>query len=295
MPAPGPSSRPMIIKSLEGVPFEAIHAASAAAFSDYVEPVSLSLSQLRYMLERRGYDPAMSFGAFVDGEIVGFTFNGLRDWQGVRTAYDCGTAVRKAFRGHGAASSLFRTFLPVLRDHGVRRYLLEVIKSNKGAVRLYEKLGFSVTREFDYWVTKPKDLRPGSAHPPTGFSFDEICTPDWSRLSQFWDFAPSWQNSIDSVMSKHAHITMLGARQQGEVVAYACLEKETGDLPQLAVHEAFRRRGLATALVRRLLADLEPPEFRVINTVAGHGPHHAFLTGLGMEPGHGQFEMALDL
>ena len=285
----------MIIKSLDGVPFEAIHAASAAAFADYVEPLNLSISQLRHLLERRGFNQALSFAAFVDGEIAGFTMNGFGDWEDVPTAYDCGTAVRKEYRSLGIATRLFESFLPELQRLGIQRYLLEVIKTNTRAVRLYEKLGFAVSREFDYWVASPDAVKTERAVALSGLTIDEIDAPDWVALRRLWDYSPSWQNSIDSVMRKREHFSFAGVRHEGAVVAYACMENNTGDLAQLAVHPAYRRRGLATSLVGHLLDDLKPPEFRVTNTLSGNQPTWAFLHSLGLEPGHGQLEMVLEL
>jgi GNAT superfamily N-acetyltransferase len=73
------------------------------------------------------------------------------------------------------------------------------------------------------------------------------------------------------------------------------MENESGDLPQLAVQQDFRRRGLATALIAQLLSRLDPPDLRVINTCADSLSMQNFLLSLGMEPGHGQYEMILKL
>lgn len=284
-----------IIKILDGVSIEQIHEAFSSAFSDYTEPFSMSVPQLAYQLERRGYDATLSFGEFEDGRITGFILNGLGDWGGIATAYDAGTGVRPEYRGQGVATRIFDASLPVLRKHGIRQYLLEVIRTNTGAVNLYRKSGFTVSREFDYWTAEPGKVRHGTPGLPAGCSVGEIHSPDWRALSRFWDFEPSWQNSVDSVTRKLGHITILGAWHREAVVAYACMEKETGDLPHLAVHPAFRRQGLATTLTGQLLEMLRPPEFRVTNTCSNHQPMRAFLTGLGLKPGYGQFEMTLQL
>jgi YD repeat-containing protein len=160
----------MKIRSLSGVPFEQIHRAFEAAFSDYIEDVSLSSRQLQEVLERRGFNAQLSFGAFEAGEIVGFIVNGIGMWNNVRTAYDCGTGVIKAFRQQGIASRIFEQSLPVLRQQGISQYLLEVIKTNHGAVELYRKSGFTVSREFDYWVSAAGCLTVPSVALPPGAS-----------------------------------------------------------------------------------------------------------------------------
>lgn len=290
-----PDAGPLEVESLEGVSIEVLHEAFSAAFSDYTEPFRMTAAMLQYMLERRGYDAALSFAAFSGDRLVGFILNGSGTWNGALTAYDTGTGVRPEYRGRGVASQIFDESLPVLRRHGVRQYLLEVIRTNTNAVRLYRKSGFTVSREFDYWTGQPGAVRLDRAGLPAEFETEKIWDPDWEALSRFWDFEPSWQNSVDSVMRKRDHITVLGVKHRGAVVAYACMEGHTGDLPQLATDPAYRRQGLATALVGRLLGTLQPPEFRVTNTYSAYEPMRVFLTGLGLNPGYGQFEMTLKL
>ena len=285
----------MDIRPLAGVPFEVLHRASNAAYADYVEPVDFSPAQLRYLLRRRGYRADLSLGAFDGEELVGFVFNGSGDWNGRPTAYDTGTAVLPAWRRQGVSTRLFEALLPLLRERGIRQYLLEVIKSNTGAVDLYRKSGFTVTREFDYWVADAGQLALAPGPLPDGFSIAPVDDPGWDRLSAFWDFEPSWQNSVDSLMRVAGHIVTLGVYHDGGIVAYGCMEKETGDLPQLAVQQPFRRLGLATALLARLLEELEPTALRLINTCAADQGTRRFLLGLGIEPGPGQYEMILPL
>lgn len=60
------------IKNLEGISFEQIYTAFKSAFSDY--EISVDKTELKSMLKRRGFNPALSFGAFYDDNIVAFTF-----------------------------------------------------------------------------------------------------------------------------------------------------------------------------------------------------------------------------
>lgn len=63
------------IKNLEGISFEQIYTAFKSAFSDY--EISVDKTELKSMLKRRGFNPALSFGAFYDDNIVAFTFKVL--------------------------------------------------------------------------------------------------------------------------------------------------------------------------------------------------------------------------
>lgn len=283
------------IRSLQDVSTERLHQAFMVAFSDYVEPVSFSMRQLGRMLARRAYHGGISFGAFLHDEMVGFTLNGLDEWEGVVTAYDTGTGVRPEYRGMGIATRIFDASLPLFREQGIERYLLEVIRTNTGAVTLYRKLGFRLTREFDYWSCSPElTLALGSRLPP-GMSVNVIQSLDWDALCSFWDYAPSWQNSIGSIERARKRCLFLGVFSSGKVVAYAVMERGTGDVPQFAVHPSFRRMGLASILLRELTERIEPPELRFTNTDAAYAPIRAFLLGIGLQPGDGQYEMMLNL
>ena len=66
----------MEIKSLEKTDFNTLFRAFGRAFADY--EVQLNAEQLRAMLTRRGFDPALSFAAFDGAQIAAFTLNGQR-------------------------------------------------------------------------------------------------------------------------------------------------------------------------------------------------------------------------
>lgn len=284
----------MKIRSLENVPIEDIHRAFTRAFSDYVEPFNLTVKQLQHTLQRCGYRDYLSFAALSEGEIVGFTLNGSGQWNGKSTAYDTGTGVQKSHRKQGIASQIFEVSLPVLKAHGISQYLLEVIKANTKAVDLYRKFGFLITREFDYWACPGDALRVQSGPLPEGITIRPLEDPDWSLLCRFWDFQPSWQNSVDSITRVRSSISILGAFHNDVPVAYFCMEEATGDIPQMAVRPEFRHQGLAVALLEQITHLLNPPEIRFTNTCLDSQPTRNFLLNLGLEPGHGQYEMILE-
>ena len=66
----------MKIQTLDDISMDYLHRVSNEAYADYVEPVNLSLGQLQYLLERRGFRAELSLGAFDGDDMVGFVFNG---------------------------------------------------------------------------------------------------------------------------------------------------------------------------------------------------------------------------
>ncbi len=67
-------------------------------------------------------------------------------------------AVAESMRRRGIATRLVRQALALARDQGVRRAMLEVRVSNKAAIAMYERLGFSRTSvRRGYYVSPEED------------------------------------------------------------------------------------------------------------------------------------------
>lgn len=197
------------ISTLENVKDAFLCSSWAVAFADY--GMSATEAQLLAMFRRRGYDPALSVGAFVDGQLISMTLNGIGMYNGVLTAYDTSTGTVKEYRRKGIASRLFNEALPLLREKNAHQYILEVLKGNEAAKNLYMKMGFTVVREFFFFRQPLAEVRAHLAALPlpavaSAASDNEIveldALPDADILQALWDFSPSWQNSCASVQSK---------------------------------------------------------------------------------------------
>lgn len=286
------------IKTLAETPFEQIHSSFRKAFEDYVEPFDLTIDQLKYMVERRGCDLKLSFGAFNGNELVGFTLNGIGVWKNKKTAYDTGTGIIKKFRKQGIATRIFNESLPILRANEVEQYLLEVIKTNKNAVDLYQKAGFSITRDFDYYVQRKNNLVPNtksrydSSVTMKKIEFNDL---NWNILKSFWSFEPSWQNSVESITRKSDHFTFLGVIRNNSLIGYGVIEKHTGDVPQFAISENYRKIGLGTKLFNSLIKFTDSNQIKIINAECKKQDFKFFAEKLGFTAGHGQYEMILKL
>lgn len=283
------------IKQLTNTTIEEIHQTFAEAFSDYVEPFDLTVQQLSHMIERRGCDLNLSFGAFKEDKLVGFTLNGIGNWQGKLTAYDTGTGIIPEFRKQGIAKKIFAESLPVLKEHNIVQYLLEVIKSNTGAYELYKKSGFCVTREFDYYITPIEKIVIPENNLNTKVRVLELEDAQWNLFTTFWDFEPSWQNSIYSILRKKDYFKFLGLYEGNNLAGYGIIEKHTGDIPQMAISPNHRRKGFGKILLKNLIEYSESGIIKFINPEADYKPFKNFMGSLNIEPGDGQYEMILEL
>lgn len=104
----------------------------------------------------------------------------------------------------------------------------------------------------------------------------EINIPDWNLFRSFWDFTPSWQNSIEALERKQNRLTIIGLENKDGIIGYGIIEKHTGDIPQIAVHKAFRRKNFGTILLHKLLELSRSNQLRVINADASNASFKSF-------------------
>ena len=279
----------MEIKSLGNTGFDAIFEAFDRAFADY--EVRLDKEQLRTMLRRRGFEPALSFAAFDGERIAAFTLNGTGGFDGTPTAYDTGTGTLKEYRGQGLATNIFEHSVPRLREAGIRQYLLEVLQHNTGAVSVYRKLGFETVREFDYGMQENAAVVFPAGIPEISHEVRTLDIGSFVPPAAFWDFAPSWQNSTEAVQRAAGDFIGLGAYAGERLAGYCIFEPASGDITQIAVDREFRRKGFATLLLREALRHNEYPTVKAINTDTACRSMAGFLEARNIGAKGRQFEM----
>ena len=279
----------MEIKSLGNTPFSTLFQAFGQAFADY--EMQLDSLQLQTMLRRRGYLPALSFGAFEGEELVAFTLNGIGEYGGIPTAYDTGTGTIAACRGQGLATKIFEYSLPYLREAGIRQYLLEVLQHNAKAISVYRKLGFEVSRQFNYFIQENHEVRTETVHQAASYLIKEIDAALCQSASGFCDFLPSWQNSFDSIRRTKDDFLCFGAFVENRLAGYCIFEPVSGDVTQLAVASQYRRRGIGTSLLREAMRRNKHTAIKVINTDTTCTGMTGFLRTMNIEPKGKQFEM----
>lgn len=282
------------IRSLANTPLSTVHDCFLDAFSNYEVPLQLSLAQLDYMFSRRGVDWQLSFGAFESDRLVGFVMNGIGNWAGISTAYDTGTGVRASRQGKGIGKKIFAETLPALKGNGIRQYLLEVIQSNTSAVALYQKMDFDTTREFVCYAATESDVSfPGNKR--QHLSIREIAFEEITRGVSFWDYPPSWQNSPDSVKRKSDGFRYVGAFRKDQLIGYGIIDPESGDVPQIAVMQEYRRQGVGSAILEMMLKRCQSETLKFVNVDRADQATRQFLLARGCWETVRQYEMILQL
>ncbi|MDU3337934.1 GNAT family N-acetyltransferase [Paraclostridium bifermentans] len=279
--------------TLENVSIERLHNTFMEAFSDYEVKIDMPILKLKQRLQRTGYVTQASMGASDNDVLVGFLLNSIREWDGKVTAYDTGTGVIKEYRNKGITSAMFLNVLKNLKEMEVKQYLLEVIQSNTSAVHLYKKQGFEVSREFECFNLEKKLFTFTPIHQVK--HIDDITEIDWVRLMSFWDFKPSWQNSIDSIKALSDAFICSTVSINDEIVGYGIIDKNTGDIPQIAVDKNYRGKGIGSSILADLVKNTESSTLNVVNIDSQCISVKDFLLNLGFKLVVKQYEMILAL
>lgn len=279
----------MEIKSLSHTSFNELFKAFKQAFANY--EVQVDKSELQTMLKRRGFNPELSFAAFDEGKIVSFTCNGIGNYYGIPTAYDTGTGTLKEYRGKGLATRVFEYSIPYLQEAGIKEYLLEVLQHNKSAVSVYKKIGFEVTREFCYFRSKIEQIDTESKAIDLPYTLQPINLNQYPLIPDFWDFRPSWQNSLESINRTYEDFICIGVFRNGTLIGYGAFEPTSGDITQIAVDKAYRRKGIGSLLFQKMLESNKHNTIKIINTNAECDSIQAFLQAKNIELTGKQYEM----
>lgn len=282
-----------IYDTLENISTELLHKAFLEAFSDYQVKMDLPFSKFQEMLKRRGYNPKASMGAFYNNALVGFLLNGIRSWDGNLTAYDTGTAVINSYRKQGITSNMFINSKELLKKIGVEQYLLEVIQSNTSAVELYKKQDFEILRDFQCFTLDKNNHNPISSYKVEHINM--INESIWGDLIRFWDFKPSWQNSVDSINTIPDSFLYSIIRKDNKIAGYGIVDKKSGDIPQIAVDKNHRGKGIGKAIISDLISITESNKISVINVDSQCSSMEKFLINLEFKPFVSQYEMVLKL
>lgn len=281
----------MEIRNLEQTDFDTLFHGFEKAFADY--EIHFEKEEVHSMLNRRGYNPKLSFAAFDNDEMVAFTLNGNGTFNCIPTAYDTGTGTVKEYRGQSIAGKIFTHYIPFLKEAGIRQYLLEVLQNNQKAIAVYRRMNFEITREFGCF--RQMIERIDNRNVNTDCNIELVDTDSIRQAQQCCDFVPSWQNGIESIERGISDLMCLGAFLNGKMVGHCVFDVYTGDLTQIAVQSEYRRKGVASRLLQEAIVRLKTDFIKVLNISSDNFTMPAFLKSKNIPLASKQFEMVLPL
>jgi ribosomal protein S18 acetylase RimI-like enzyme len=201
----------------------------------------------------------------------------------------------KQYRGQGLAAKIFNHSIPFLKKENINHYLLEVLQHNTKAVSVYQKINFITTREFYYFVWKNDEFNNEIENINVSFKIKTIGFEGYKMFSDFWDFTPSWQNSFESIQRVREDFVILGAFEDKKLIGYCILEPNSGDIPQIAVDKAYRRKGVASLLIHEASNQNKCLTTKIVNTDISCNSIVEFLKAKNVNATGKQFEMMKEL
>lgn len=99
----------------------------------------------RYVFEVMNLGLSPSFGAFVDGKLVGFAHIAVIDLEKCELAF----TIDEEHRGTGLARNLMKTAIAWCRGHGMKKLCMSCLRQNKKMQALATSFGLNMTITYD--------------------------------------------------------------------------------------------------------------------------------------------------
>ncbi|RAJ22387.1 GNAT family N-acetyltransferase [Pedobacter cryoconitis] len=276
----------MEITTLENISIDSIVEVLNQSFSDYIVPLQLNSEQLEFKIFAENVKLNLSVGVFSSGKLIGFMLHGLNQVDGKLSAYNAATGVVPGYRGKGLVGEMYAFLLPELKALGVEQMLLEVIVGNNAGIRAYEKMDYQVNRTLDCFNGAVQTVEKA----PVAVIRD-LTQFDWDKLTSFWTIKPSWQNSVATLEKSKDRCTAVGAYLNEELIGYLVYNPVSRKIHQIAVSAAHRRKGVATQLVNKMIASIDPKTLSMNNVDTSSPETIAFFKSLGLSNPIAQLEM----
>jgi ribosomal protein S18 acetylase RimI-like enzyme len=278
----------MEIKSLENIEISELVTVFNQSFSDYIIPLEITKEQLENKIKSDNIKLDFSVGAFEKNRLIGFILHGLNFVNGNKITYNAGTGVIPEKRGNKITFKLLEHIIPKLKEQNVTKIKLEVITENEIAFRTYKKIGFEIIRELNCYKGQIKSKIESK------FKILPLKNYDWELLKSFWDWDPTWQNSISSVENTNYLNVAIGAFDSNSLIGYLIYNPNSNRIQQFAVNKEHRNQGVGKQLFQYISRDNEK-DFSTINIETNSLNTNAFLLSLGLEVYIKQYEMELKL
>lgn len=276
------------IDTLKNIRSEEIVETFNAAFSDYFFPMKFTKEQFEHKLFVEGGRLDLSVGTFENDKLIAFILH-FADKKSV--VYNGGTGVVPDFRGNQLTSKMYEFIKPKLVANKINKMILEVLTQNSAAIKTYQNQGFKITRELNCFKGKLKLTKAEFSN--KNYEIVELKEYNWDLLQTFWDYPPTWQNSIQTVNNLKKQNTAFGIIAENKTRGYIIYNPNTKRIHQLGVDKDFRNKGLGQYLLEAV--STIDNEISIINVDSRDKALVKFLEKNGLINYTSQYEMELEL
>ena len=283
----------MEFKPFQETDLPALHRAFSEAFATYSVPFQLSFDAFRKrILNKLRIDSDLSYMAYRKDRCVGFVLHTKEEYEGKLTIYNGGTGVIPEFRGNQLTEQLYESLTPQIKESGAKIILLEVITTNAGAIKVYERLGFQYRQTFKCYKRKPSDE---VVEEKRNQNLRIIRQMNWHPVQyrSCYEFEPSFIDSFPHLLHNRAHEICLEAYEGDSFGGFVIFQPHVGRISQLAVTKESRGKGIATSLLSHAAELSLGKELTFINIPEEQEQMHEFLLARGFENQVDQYEMEL--
>jgi ribosomal protein S18 acetylase RimI-like enzyme len=213
-------------------------------FSDYIIPMKSSRQFFLDFLSSVGGDLRNVMVASLAGKIIGYVnpvVDGREGWIG-------GVGVIPSLRNRGTGGKLMIAAEDFCKSKGVTELYLEVIEGNSRAQRLYERLGYAVTRKFLTAEGKPARFEGFGAMPLKANMSEIIALHEKSYGDTCWQ-----RKKIEALVQSARGAECF--KVDGGFVLTRTVDT-SGFIPFLGVVPDRRGKGVGTALAKFALSRL---------------------------------------
>ena len=232
------STETLSIRNLRAEDTLQMYIAFKAAFMNYFVPFELSEAHFkRKFVDKLGINFGFSAGAFSGDQIAGFIFTSINKYEGLQTAYNGGTGVVPSFRGQGLTEQLYNYLIPKFKHEDIKQCILEVLTENKTAIRVYENIGFSISRNFKCYKLNP--AKSVSLRENSDLKIQRVQSPDWKTFTKFFDYIPCYLDSRHMIERNQGLEIIIEASLDNQTVGYAIFQQDFFLMLQYLIMSSF--------------------------------------------------------
>lgn len=185
-------------------------------FEGYYFNATTTPDQFVNRMAAEGLSSELSVVAFMEEEPIGIIKNGIRNFNGVKMAWNGGTGIATPFRKKGVGRQLMKATLDILKEEAVTIATLEAISENQKAISLYESVGYQIVDQLEYLELKGA-LEQNPLTDIQSFPIEKGVPQQVAGLSFYKGLHPwqtQWQNAKDGE-------AVIAKDQDGDPIGYA--------------------------------------------------------------------------
>jgi GNAT superfamily N-acetyltransferase len=253
---------------------------------DYIVPMPMNTRRLREYIHNYDVDMERSAVALSDGHILGISLLGVRPG----CCWSTRLGVLPVKRRRGTGESLMRDNISMARKLGADYVILEVIKDNEPAHKLFEKLGFRELRVL-LILRRP----PGLPQEDAGlYKVEHLGSDEAIALLHQRRSTPSWLDDTPSLINAGS-LAALRVELPNGSRGWLVYQSTTFQLGRLVLQtEVGDPREVARALLHAL-HDKYPIKDTNTENLPLDDPHLPGLLDMGYLESFRRIEMRLDL